>query len=303
VNHFGIPQVPAQDLRLVAEGLQRPEGPVALGDGRVLVVELDRGALTMIDDNGASENVARCGGAPNGAALGPDGAIYVCNNGGRWPDEYVGGSIQRVELGSGTVDVLYTSCDDHDLRGPNDLVFDSDGHFWFTDTGKFRARDRDHGGIYYASIDGATIVEAAHPVDAPNGIGLSPDGRALYYAETITARLYRRAIESAGVLSPAMTHDPGTLVCSLPGIQLLDSLALEENGNICVGTLVHGCITVIEPGGSVLEQVVLPESLTDPMVTNICFGGDDRRTAFLTLSETGRLVSCRWPRPGLALAW
>jgi len=64
-----------------------------------------------------------------------------------------------------------------------------------------------------------------------------------------------------------------------------------------VATLVTGALTVISPAGEVLDQVMLG----DPMVTNVCFGGDDLRTAYATLSATGRLVRFTWPRPGLRL--
>ena len=84
-----------------------------------------------------------------------------------------------------------------------------------------------------------------------------------------------------------------------PGFQLLDSLALEAGGNLCVGTLVNGGITVLSPGGDLVDHV----PLDDPLVTNLCFGGDDRRTAYVTCSATGRLVAVPWPRPGLAPAY
>ena len=87
------------------------------------------------------------------------------------------------------------------------------------------------------------------------------------------------------------------MLCGLPGMQLFDSLGVDADGNVVVATLVTGALTVISPGGEVLDQV----TLGDPMVTNVCFGGDDLRTAYATLSGTGRLVSFDWPRPGLRL--
>ena len=80
-------------------------------------------------------------------------------------------------------------------------------------------------------------------------------------------------------------------------MQLLDSLAVDSDGNVVVGTLVNGGLTVISPDGSSAEHVPFP----DPMVTNVCFGGDDLRTAYVTCSATGKLVSMPWPRPGLKL--
>jgi gluconolactonase len=74
---------------------------------------------------------------------------------------------------------------------------------------------------------------------------------------------------------------------------------VEEDGNLVVGTLVNGGLTVIAPSGQVVEHVPFP----DLLVTNVCFGGDDRRTAYVTCSGTGKLVSAPWPRPGLKLAF
>ena len=288
-----------EEVELVADGLRFPEGPVALGDGTVLVVEIERGTLTRIGPGGEVDVVAQCGGGPNGAAVGPDGAVYLCNNGGRWP-HFSGGSIQRVDIDTGEVAVLYDSFEGRSLAGPNDLVFDTSGNFWFTVTGKFRDVDRDFGEIYYASPAGDRLDRVLHRLDAPNGIGLSPDGRTLYYSESVTGRLYRRAVTGDGTLEDAGVHDPAALVCGPPGIHLFDSLAVQGDGSICVGTLVSGRLTVAAPDGSRVRQYRLPDAFADSMPTNLCFGGDDLRTAYITLSETGRLVRCAWPEPGLA---
>jgi len=71
-------------LDLVAEGLWFPEGPIAMADGSVLLVEIRRRTLSRITPDGARATIAELGGGPNGAAIGPDGAVYVCNNGGAW---------------------------------------------------------------------------------------------------------------------------------------------------------------------------------------------------------------------------
>ena len=293
----------------VASGLLFPEGPIWMPDGSVILVEIKRGTLSRVQPDGTVEVVAETGGGPNGAAIGPDGAVYVCNNGGfEWTDvsgltlpgnqpaDYETGSIQRVDLETGRVDTLYTECDGHRLCGPNDLVFDSQGGFWFTDHGKTRKRDRDRGGIYYALPDGSSIIEAAHPLDSPNGIGLSPDQKCLYAAETHTGRLFAWDLAGPGRIAGSSR---GRVVAGLPGHQLLDSLALDAQGNVCVATIVNGGVTIFAPDGSKTEHVAMP----DPLTTNICFGGEGLRTAWITLSGTGRLVKTDWPTPGLALAY
>ena len=300
------------ELRELASGLLFPEGPVALADGSVLVVEIKRGTLTRVSPDGRTSVVAKTGGGPNGAALGPDGKVYVCNNGGfEWhevgpfllpgnqPADYVGGSIQRVDLATGAVETLYRECGRNPLRGPNDLVFDTAGGFWFTDHGKTRPRDRARGGLYYARPDGSALREVVYPLDAPNGVGLSPDGRRVYVAETHTGRVFYWDLSGPGEIAPHASPNGGHLLAGLPGLQLLDSLAVDADGNVCVATLVNGGITILSPDGSKQEHVPMP----DPLTTNICFGGKDLRTAYITLSATGKLVATPWPTRGLALAF
>jgi len=302
------------EFREITSGLQFPEGPIAMPDSSVLLVEIRRGTLSRVTPDGKISVVAECGGGPNGAAIGPDGKVYICNNGGfEWhdiggltfpgnqPKDYIGGRIQRVDPKNGQVEDVYTECDGHPLRGPNDIVFDSAGGFWFTDHGKTRERDRDRTGIFYAKPDGSLIREVVFPMDAPNGIGLSPDGKRLYAAETHTGRVWAWDLEAPGTIAGGMTFGPGggTLLAGLAGFQLFDSLAVDGAGNVCVATLVNGGITVISPDGNSIEHV----ATGDPLTTNICFGGSDLRTAYITLSATGRLVSMTWPRPGLRLNW
>jgi len=297
----------------IASGLLFPEGPVCMPDGSVLVVEIKGGTLTRVLPGGEKEVVAELGGGPNGAAIGPDGKVYICNNGGfEWaevgglllpgdqPADYTGGSIQRVDLETGDFETLYTECDGIPLKGPNDLVFDDTGGFWFTDHGKTRARDRDRTGLFYARPDGSSIREVVFPLDGPNGIGLSPDGRRLYAAETHTGRLFFWDLAGPGEIIPfELSPNKGRLLVGLPGMQLLDSLALDAEGKVCVGTIINGGITIVSPDGSSVEHVPMPDILT----TNIAFGGPDRRTAYITLSATGRLVAVPWKTPGLELAF
>ena len=295
---------------ILAEGLLFPEGPVAMRDGSILFVEMRAGKIRRVDANGELSVVADCGGGPNGAAIGPDGALYVCNNGGSSYSlghfaatgpaaNYEGGSIQRVDLNTGETTVLFERCNGHRLSAPNDLVFDKYGGFYFTDFGKKRARSRDHGGLYYALPDGSFISEIAYPIQAANGVGLSSDGTTVYVAETETSRLWAFDVAEPGCIKKLGFPSPhgGRLVCGLPGFQRFDSLALDAHGNICVATLMTGHISVIAPSGELLRQVKFPDSY----VTNICFGGTDLRTAYVTLSETGRLVSVPWPEQGLEL--
>jgi gluconolactonase len=299
-------------MRVVTRGLGFPEGPVALPDGSVLVVEIERGTLTKVFPDGRQTTVGRTGGGPNGAAIGPDGACYICNNGGfSWsqtdlglrpigiPIDYAGGRVERVDLATGEVERLYDSVDGKTLRGPNDLVFDRQGGFWFSDAGKFDGSHREFGAVYYGLSDGSRCIRAAAPMMSPNGVGLSSDESVLYVAETITARLWAFELDAPGVIRPSNSGAPhgGRMLFASPVYQSFDSLAVDSDDNICVATLVTGGISVISPTGRQLDFVKCP----DPYTTNICFGGADLCTAFVTLSGHGELASFPWSRAGLPL--
>lgn len=296
------------DVTVMTQGLAFPEGPVALSDGAVLVVEIQRGTLTRVAEDGTQSIVAELGGGPNGAALGPDGHCYICNNGGfEWhkgrdgrvfpgeqPANYSGGRIERVDLKTGAVETLYEACNGERLKGPNDLVFDQTGGFWFTDHGKTSPRTRDRTGVFYAAADGSRIEEVIFPMEAPNGIGLSPDEKTLYVAETPTGRLWAYAIASPGALDVDI---PRRMLAQRPDFHMFDSLAVDALGNVCVATLITGGITSHSPDGSAVEFFAMPDVLT----TNIAFGGEDLQTAYITLSSTGKLIKATWPTPGLRL--
>lgn len=301
-------------LATIADGLRFPEGPVALPDGSVVLVEIAAGRISRVRADGTIETVAEPGGGPNGLALGPDGMLYCCNNGGfeyfehpaglliphGQAHDYSGGRIERIDPATGAVEILYRDGDfGCVLRGPNDIVFDSHGGFWFTDHGKTRHRERDVTGIFYAKADGTHLEEVIFPSENPNGIGLSPDGRRLYVAETYTCRLMAFDITAPGKVDPTVGIGGAGIPLYRPaGYTFFDSLGIEECGNICVATIGESGISVISPAGALVEFVPTP----DPFTTNICWGGVDRQTAYITLSGTGRLVRMPWPRPGFALA-
>lgn len=190
-----------------------PEGPVALADGSLLVVDIKNGNLLHITEGKEPEVVVHLGDGPNGAAVGPDGALYVCNNGGVYnfvdvdPEDLVpkppgtitpprsplaktspkitipdpagpsagfsGGYIQRVCLKTSTFTKLY---ENDGLLTPDDIVFDETGAFWFTDTGVQYPDKLLKGAVYRATIDGKSLTKLATPA-TPHGEGFwTPNG-------------------------------------------------------------------------------------------------------------------------------
>jgi gluconolactonase len=319
VNHLDYENLPAT---VIAEGLEFPEGPVVLPDGSLLVCEIKGQRVTHVyqraDGSWTKELWAEVPGGPNGAARGSDGSIYVCNNGGSfmWLDRggltvpgprpalWSGGRVERIDPVSRAITTLYSKSDaadgsSVDLRSPNDLVLDGHGGMWFTDHGTRTERVADRTGIHYALLDGSSCREMIFPLNEPNGIGLTPNGDRLWWAETHTGRIFSRPVTAPGQLG---TPGPfNGLATGLAGMQMLDSMAIDADGNACVATLIDGGITICTADGSVAKYRV-PEELRDPMVTNICFGGPNRRTAYITLSGTGRVIAVPWPVAGALLA-
>jgi gluconolactonase len=284
-------------VRTVTTGLRFPEGPIAVDDGSVLVVEIEGGALTRVHPDG-SHSPIHCGGGPNGAAFGPDGAVYVCNDGGlefmtedgiRFPYALAagnhGGSVQRVDLGTAAVEDVFTHVDGERIGNLNDIVFDAAGSCYVVDTTR--------GVLYYADPVAGSIRFAERGLEFPNGMGLSPDGTRLYVAETYTGRLYAWEVKSPGVLSGRR------LLYATGGEHGWDGLAVDGAGNVCASNLQRSGITVIAPTGDVVGAFVTPEH--DPYVTNICFGGTNGDTAYVCSSGRGILYALRWPWPGLRL--
>jgi gluconolactonase len=294
------------EFQVLAEGLGFPEGPIVMPDGSVVLVEIKRQTLSRVW-NGKTEVVAQLGGGPNGAALGPDGAVYVCNNGGfEWSElggmtipghaahDYTTGRIERVELATGKFERLYDKVNGFKLSGPNDLVFDRQGGFYFTDLGKSYPRTRDQSGLYYAKPDGSSVTELSYGGIGYNGVGLSPDEKTVYAAETLTGRLFAWEITAPGQVAQVGLFPAPVYVSTTP--VLFDSLAVQANGDVCVASILAGGITTIRP-----HEGATHTPFPDLLVTNICFGGKDMRDAYITLSGTGKLVKARWPQPGLKL--
>lgn len=331
------------DLTVVASGLGFVEAPVAMADGSLLFVEIDTRRLRRLGPDGTITDIVTLDGGPNGMAIGPDGAAYVCNNGGLYgfahlplippgmtlldvlatgpatfyntplgagpllrdpvPDTgWRGGSIQRVDLAKGTVLPVFPASADQSLIAPDDIVFDDDGGFWFTDQGAQHADCIVKGAVYYGTINGG-LLRKATTISTANGIGLytrkgpgNADGtKFLYVADTVFGRVWELPVKGQGEL--VTTLIPGTPAygaLTLPGVQWVDSLKLQADGRVWVATLLRGGITVWNPADNSVDFV----ETGDPFTTNLCFGGLDMRDIWITCAGTGTIRKGRVDDPG-----
>ena len=273
-----------------------------------------RARLTRVAPDGAQAPSSQHTGGPNGAAIGPDGKVYVCNNGGfNWhecpdglrptgqADDYSGGRIERVDLATGKVETLYTQCDGHPLRGPNDLVFDAHGGFYFTDLGKTRAREMDRGArLLRQGRRQPRSRRSPIPPSHANGCGLSPDGRTLYFAETESARLWAMDILAPGevqarAVALVARRPPRRLPRRLPALRQHGGRRRRQHLRRHADQRRHHRLQPRRRDGATTSRC------RTCYTTNICFGGPDLRTAYVTLSGSGRLVAFEWERPGLRL--
>jgi len=290
---------------VVASGLHFPEAPVIMKDGSVLFVQIETKQISRLKPDGTVALVAQLDGGPNGLAIGPDKALYIANDGGRFsfakrgefnfpgpiPADFKGGSIQRLDLKTGKVATLYDTCDGKPLVAPDDLVFDRQGGMWITEYGKAR----DDGGLYYARADGKGIKLVKGAMNGPNGIGLSPDGKQLHVS---TGRqLLTFDIKGPGELGSSASY-PNATHAALRDRSVADSLKVLADGKVAVCTLVVGGISIIDAAGAT-EFI----QFADPMTTNLAFGGADMRDAWITSSGLGKILKVRWPYPGLRPAY
>jgi gluconolactonase len=297
---FNFPP-PTLAITILAEGLKFPEAPVPMNDGSVLFVQIESKQVSRLMPDGTVSLVKQMEGGPNGLAIGPDKALYIANDGGRFsfaqrggynfpgaaPAEHVGGSIQRLDLKSGALTTLYETCDGKRLVAPDDLVFDHQGGMWISDIGKIKG----DAGIYYALPDGKSIKCARDGMTAPNGIGLSPDGKQLHVSEG--RQLWTFDISAPGTLGPSTSYARAEHA-KLRERSIADSLKVQADGKVCVCTLLAGGISIIDAAGNT-EFI----DFADPMTSNLAFGGADMRDAWVTLSGTSRIGRVRWPYPGL----
>ncbi len=257
------------------------EGPVVDDAGNLYLTDIPFGRVFRVDPAGDWSLVAQWDGEPNGMKLLDDGNLLVT--------DYRNGLVV-VETATGAVRPFLERRNSERFKGMNDLVFDARGNLYFTDQGQTGLHDPT-GRVFRLAPDGRLDMLLSN-VPSPNGIVLSPDERFLFVAATRGNCVWRMPLLADGSVSKAgqffTSHGP-----SGP-----DGLAMDESGRLLVANPGLGCVWV-------LDRFAEPECvLRGPRgasLTNIAFGGADRRTLYCTDSTHGNVLAARLDVPGVRL--
>jgi gluconolactonase len=288
----------------LASGLMFPEGPAVGPDGTLYVTEIAGQRISKISDAGVVTTFAETGGGPNGAAFDSAGNLLICNNGGRWPTdvpstkgagpvENGSGRIQMINATGAVNDFLF-EIDGVPLNAPNDVCFDGNGGFYFTDPiwSGLVGGERDAGPVCYVDTNGLA-TRVAGGIGFPNGLGVRDDGRVLVVCESLTGALLSFQIEAPGVLSSTSKLNGMIGRRSVP-----DGFCFDASGRIIVAGHGSNNLFVLDGrDGRPIEVIELPE----PGATNCCFGGTDFKTLYVTSSDHGYVYAIDWPVEGMQL--
>mgnify|MGYP006278322089 CR=1 FL=1 len=258
------------------------EGPVFDGQGNLYVGDIPNGRIFRIDPTGQWELVVQYDGEPNGMKFASDTEIVIA--------DYRNG-LMALDVTRGTVREYLGRRNTERFKGVNDLVFDSRGNLYFTDQGQTGLHDPT-GRVYRFGADGRLDMLLSN-VPSPNGIVLSPDEAVLFVAVTRGNCVWRMPLMPDGTVTKT-----GQFFTSR-GPSGPDGLAVDEAGRLIVANPGLGVAWVLD---ALAQPIEVLRSTAGTSVTNIAFGGADRRTAFFTESVTGSILCATMAAPGLRLA-
>lgn len=247
---------------IMATGLEVPEGPALLPDGRIAFVQQVLGMVSAFDGTGVS-TISVGPGAPNSVVCGRDGFLYAAQNGGvvdEWRAEIPATpSIERISL-AGEITTVSTEVAGVVLQAPNDLVFGPDGRLYFTDPSEpyDPATPRATNRLFALGDDGGEVLIELAP-SYTNGLAFTPDER-LVWVET-----YTRAV-------CVLNEGARVVLGTLPEGHLPDGLAIAADGRLFIATSASHGITIVSPTGEVLDHLLLDDHA---LATNCCFVGSD----------------------------
>jgi gluconolactonase len=269
------------DVTVVVSGYDSPEGPALDRQGNLHFVNWSSSSIVRLTPDGKVGELFNTGGIPAGLAFHRDGSLYVADEG----DDIHG----ILRIADGTALILANVYEGEPLNGANDLVFDRQGVLYFSDPWR-SSLENPVGGFYRLFPDG-WLERIDQGLAFPNGVALSPAEDAVYLAETYYNRILRYVISPDGALGPR------EVFALLPGASGPDGMAFDEAGNLYVAHYGGARVAIFAPSGELVDEIRVPGA----HVTNVAFGGPDRRTLYITDVETASVYRTPVDIPGLAL--
>ncbi len=257
------------------------EGPVFDAAGNLYVTDIPFGRIFRIDPRGEWEQVAEWDGEPNGAKFLNERELIVT--------DYRNG-LMAVDVTSGAVRPFLERRNSERFKGVNDLAFDSAGNLYFTDQGQTGLHDPT-GRLYRLRPSGQLELLLAN-VPSPNGVALSPDERVLYLGVTRGNQVWRVPLLEDGSVSKVSAFFTSY------GPSGPDGLAVDEAGRVIVANPGLGVAWVLNHRA---EPEIVLRSCAGMSLTNLAFGGPDRKTLYCTESVTGTVLRATLDRAGLPL--
>ncbi len=262
------------EVKLLANGFKFTEGPAADAEGNVYFTDQPNDRICKWSVDGKLTDFMKPCGRSNGMFFDQHGNLWTCAD--------MDNELWMIDP-QGNVTVLVREFDGKLLNGPNDLWIDPEGGIYFTDPLYKRpywkrdpAMQQDGQHVYYVTPDRERIIRVADDLVQPNGIIGMPDGKTLYVADIGDRKTYRYTIQADGSLSDKK------LFCSMGS----DGMTIDREGNVY---LTGRGVAVFDPNGEKIEHIPVEKGWT----ANVCFGGPDRRTLFITASDALFSVAMR----------
>jgi gluconolactonase len=263
------------------------EGPALARDGTLYFVDVPAGRIFAMHPDGDFELIVEYDGHPNGLKVHRDGRVFIA--------DYKNG-IMFLDPSTRKVEPFLTRIGNERLNGPNDLTFATNGDIYFTDQGNSDII-RQTGRVVRVGPRGQWQILLAG-VPSPNGLVLSPDEKTLYVAVTRTNNVWKAPLDPPNGLLP-FTHVGTTgIFIQMSGGSGPDGMAVDEAGNIAVAHSGLGCAWLFSPVGEPLYRI---KSCAGLSISNMVYGGPDRKTLYLTESSTGSILTAQMPVAGRKL--
>ena len=258
---------PGAKLEKLSGGFEFTEGPSVDAHGNVYFTDQPNDRIMIWSVEGKLSTFLKPAGRSNGLCFDAKGNLWAC------ADEK--NELWRIDPATGKHEVVVKDFRGKLLNGPNDVWVRPDGGAYFTDPfykrpyWKRGPREQDQEATYYLAPDGKTLTRVTDDLRQPNGLIGSPDGKTLYVSDIGGGKTFVYDIETDGSLAKKR------LFCELGS----DGMTLDDRGNVY---LTGKGVTVFDKSGKQIEHI----DVLEPWTGNVCFGGSDMRTLFVTASKS-----------------